>query len=127
MKFILDANLSPRLSAELNAAGCETQHVTELGLLQASDIEIIYFAKKHRAVVITADVDFGNLLMMHRLRKPSIITVRQVERLNVAELFELLMSAINTNRSLLHRGGIIVLEPGRVRQRALPLKDNTKD
>lgn len=127
MKFILDANLSPRLSAELNAAGCETQHVTELGLLRASDIEIIYFAKKHRAVVITADVDFGNLLMLHRLRKPSIITVRQVERLSVAELLELLMSAINTNRSLLHHGGIIVLEPGRVRKRTLPLTNNMTD
>lgn len=125
MKFILDANLSPRLSAELNAAGCDTQHVAELGLLRASDIEIIDFAKKHRTVVITADVDFGNLLMKHRLRKPSIITVRRVERLSVAELFELLMSAINTNRSLLRRGGIIVVEPGSIRRRTLPLAENT--
>jgi predicted nuclease of predicted toxin-antitoxin system len=127
VKFILDANLSPRLSIELNAASCDTQHVSELGLLQASDIEIIDFAKKHRAVVITADVDFGTLLMTHRLRKPSIITVRQVDRLNVAELFELLMAAIKTNRSLLHRGGIIVVEPGSIRRRTLPLTDNTKD
>lgn len=127
MKFILDANLSPRLSTELNAAGCNTQHVADFGLLRASDIEIIDFAKKHRAVVITADIDFGKLLMKHRLRKPSIITVRQVDRLNVAGLFELLMSAINTNRSLLRRGGIVVVEPGSIRQRALPLTENTSD
>ena len=109
MKFILDANLSPRLSAELNAAGCNTQHVAELGLLRASDIEIVNFAKKRR------------------LRKPSIITVRQVERLNVAELFELLISAINTNHSLLRRGGIVVVEPGSIRLRTLPLTENARD
>lgn len=124
MKFILDANLSPRLSVDLNAAGCDTQHVAELGLLRASDMEIIDFAKQCRAVVITADVDFGNLLMRHRLSKPSIITVRQVERLNFAELVELLISAININRSLLRRGGIIVVEPGSIRQRTLPLTGN---
>ncbi len=127
MKFILDANLSPRLSAELNAAGCDTQHVAELGLLRASDMEIIDFAKQRRAVVVTADVDFGNLLMKHRLRKPSIITLRQVERLNFAELVELLKSAINTNRLLLHRGAIIVVEPGTIRQRTLPLTGNPRD
>lgn len=127
MKFILDANLSPRLSTELNAAGCDTQHVAELGMLRASDIEIIDFAKKHHAVVITADVDFGNLLIKYRLRKPSIIAIRRVDRLNVAELLELLMSAIKTNRSLLRRGGILVVEPGSIRQRALPLTENTGD
>ena len=127
MKFILDANLSPRLATELIAAGCSTQYVVELGMLRASDIEIINFAKDRRAVVITADVDFGSLLIKHRLSKPSIITLRQVERLNFAELFELLLSTIDTNRSLLRRGGIIVVEPGSIRQRTLPLIGNPRD
>lgn len=127
MKFILDANLSPRLSVDLNAAGCDTQHVAELGLLRSSDLEIISYAAQCHAVVITADIDFGNLLMRHRLSKPSIITLRQVERLYFAELVELLKSAINTNRSLLRRGGIIVVEPGSIRQRTLPLTGNPRD
>lgn len=127
MKFIVDANLSPRLSAELNAASCDAQHVSDLGLLRASDLEIINFARQRNAVVITADVDFVELLLLHRYRKPSIITVRRAERLNFAELFELLMSAITTNRSLLRRGGIIVAEPGNIRKRKLPLIRNTTD
>lgn len=127
MKFIVDANLSPRLSTELNAAACDTQHVSDLGLLRASDLEIINFAQQRRAVVITADVDFVELLLLHRYRKPSIITVRRVERLNFSELFELIMSAITANRSLLRRGGIIVAEPGNIRKRKLPLISNTSD
>ncbi len=125
MKFILDANLSPRLSADLSTAGFETQHVGELGLLRASDLEIIHFAKRHQAVVITADIDFGNLLTMHRLLKPSIISVRHVERLNIAELLLLITSAIKSSRHLLDRGGIIVVEPGNIRRRTLPLQTGT--
>lgn len=126
MKFLLDANLSPQLLSQLNASDCSTQHVSELGLIRASDIEILKFAKRHRAVVITADVDFGELLMKLGLRKPSVITVRRVERLSISELAALLISTITANRKPLSRGMLIVVEPGNIRQRALPLQDQTK-
>lgn len=41
MKLLLDANLSPALVEPLAAAGHEVVHVTDLGLLMATD-EIIF-------------------------------------------------------------------------------------
>jgi hypothetical protein len=37
MKFLLDANLSPRLASVLGDAGFATTHVVEVGLADASD------------------------------------------------------------------------------------------
>jgi len=44
MKFLLDANLSPAVAAALNDAGYESSHVADVGLLRASDDEILEFA-----------------------------------------------------------------------------------
>ncbi|MBK5307872.1 MAG: DUF5615 family PIN-like protein [Frankiaceae bacterium] len=40
MRFLLDANLSPRLGEALTQAGHQVRHVADLGLLGASDAEI---------------------------------------------------------------------------------------
>jgi predicted nuclease of predicted toxin-antitoxin system len=39
MKLLLDANLSPAITAPLTDAGYETSHVGDVGLLRASDSE----------------------------------------------------------------------------------------
>ncbi len=63
MKVWLDAQLSPMLADWINGnynVSCAA--VRELGLRDASDIEIFKEAKKYNAVVITKDIDFSNLL-----------------------------------------------------------------
>jgi predicted nuclease of predicted toxin-antitoxin system len=57
VKFLLDAQLPPRLTRALTRGGA--LHVTECGLLTATDRDIGKYAVKQKAVVITKDADFA--------------------------------------------------------------------
>lgn len=44
----------------------EAKHVAEIGLLvHATDEEIVRYARRHRQVVVTRDMDFGTLAVYH--------------------------------------------------------------
>lgn len=64
MKLLLDANLSWRLIKQLKTDFAEVFHVNQIGLaMPASDVEIWKWAKVNRAIIVTNDEDFFNLLM----------------------------------------------------------------
>lgn len=58
MKFLVDANLPPRLCTWLNSRGHDADHLFQLGLLRASDTQIWQYGSAEKVVVITKDVDF---------------------------------------------------------------------
>jgi len=62
VRFLLDANLSPRLVERLGVAGYQARHVADLELLAATDATIFDRATNDGDVVITADSDFSTLL-----------------------------------------------------------------
>jgi predicted nuclease of predicted toxin-antitoxin system len=59
VKFLLDAQLPPRLTRALTRGGHVALHVYECGLLTAPDRNIGKYAVKQKAVVITKDADFA--------------------------------------------------------------------
>ena len=63
MKFWLDAQLSPKLGGWLNATfPVEAYALRDLGLRDSEDKDIFLAAKQAKAVVMTKDIDFINLL-----------------------------------------------------------------
>jgi hypothetical protein len=66
MKFLVDANRSPKVAAGLVGAGFDAIHVADLELLTATEDEILDRAIQDGLVVITADSDFGMLLALRR-------------------------------------------------------------
>jgi predicted nuclease of predicted toxin-antitoxin system len=56
--FLIDAQLPPSLVAALHDAGCDAIHVSDLGLLTATDRQIWDEAMSRSAVLITKDRDF---------------------------------------------------------------------
>ena len=58
MGFVLDENISPRVSQELRALGYDLLHVWEVGLKGCSDEELIGWAKKEKRALITLDAGF---------------------------------------------------------------------
>lgn len=63
MKLWLDAQLSPRLATWLaEQFDVQAQAVKDLGLRDAEDLEIFEAAREARAVVMTKDRDFVDLL-----------------------------------------------------------------
>lgn len=121
MRFLLDANLSPRLVSGLVEAGYAVRHVDDIGLLGASDVEIFDRAAQDRDVVITADSDFSMLLAARGSVGPSVVLLRQVAELQWPEHQRLLIENLPAVLADLQAGAVVSLSPTRLAVRSLPI------
>jgi predicted nuclease of predicted toxin-antitoxin system len=87
----------------------------------ASDAEVLDRAEQEERVVISADTDFGTLLAARRTRSPSVILFRGGVSRRPEEQAALLLANLGKVRVDLEAGVVIVIEPGRMRLRALPI------
>lgn len=67
MNLWIDAQLSPSLAPWINECidGVEAISLKMLGLRDAADLEVFMAARESRAVVVTKDADFVELLHQH--------------------------------------------------------------
>ncbi len=121
MKFLIDNALSPTVALELNRAGHDALHVRDLGMHAASDEEIFERAAQDDRVVVSADTDFGTLLAIRKQTKPSVILFRHGSQHRPADQAALLNANLAQLIGALETGSIVVIQPERVRVRALPL------
>jgi predicted nuclease of predicted toxin-antitoxin system len=63
LRFIVEAQLPPKLAAWLQSRGLEANHVLDLSLAAETDDAIFQKAIKMDATIITKDSDFSRLLM----------------------------------------------------------------
>ncbi|HBK70306.1 MAG TPA: hypothetical protein DDZ39_01390 [Flavobacteriaceae bacterium] len=75
MNFLFDQNISFRLIRKINDVFPNSKHVKELGLENATDIEIFDYAKKNNYSVVTFDSDFCDLNTIRGF-PPKIIWIR---------------------------------------------------
>jgi predicted nuclease of predicted toxin-antitoxin system len=69
VRLLIDANLSPKVTAALRKARLESVHVGDVGLLTAPDRAILDYAAANAQVIVSADSDFGELLAAARGRR----------------------------------------------------------
>ena len=61
MNFLVDNQLPLALAHHLQTRGLDCQHVLEIGLAEASDVEISRYAEAQARVIISKDEDFLHL------------------------------------------------------------------
>lgn len=122
MRFLVDENLSFRLTAHLHEGGHDALHVDDVGLGSAADLEILEFAAHEDRIVLSSDTDFGALLAVHRLRKPSVILTREVSTYPAADLAALLLVNLDDLAEALGAGAVVAIGPEVMRVRALPVR-----
>lgn len=63
MKFLVDNQLPAALARCIESKGCQAKHVLEIGLAEASDMQILRFAESEGYVLISKDEDFLHLIL----------------------------------------------------------------
>ena len=76
MNFLVDMALSPKTVNVLRNSGYEAVRVNELGMAKSKDREILEYAAKNDMLVLTSDLDFGDILAFTRYKKPYVIIFR---------------------------------------------------
>lgn len=76
IKFLLDANLSPETAAFLNKLGFNTKSITKEKLGYLDDEEIVEIAKKEDRIIVTFDLDFGEIYHEREIGKVGVIVLR---------------------------------------------------
>jgi len=122
LKFLVDSAVSPLLAVELRRVGHDAVHTIDYGLVSAADEIVLQRATMEGRVVVTSDTDFGELLAQSGASHPSVILFRRSSGKPSTE-FALLGVALNNPdvREALTHGGIVVVDPRRVRIRKLPI------
>lgn len=120
MKFLADMGISPRVVDELRQKGHDAVHLAEQGLNRMVDGDILQKARQENRIVLTNDLDFGELLAASRGNLPSVITFRlkDMRPLNVGKH---LFSIINQQAGALDQGVIISVTEKKIRIRNLPI------
>lgn len=120
MRFLVDNALSQKLAEGLRKAGHDAVHLREIGRQNAPDIEVLTRALDEDRIIISSDMDFGDLIATRELIRPSVILFRRIERKTESRL-ALLMKNLATIGVDLERGSIVILESSRMRIRRLPI------
>ncbi|MBX9691450.1 MAG: DUF5615 family PIN-like protein [Cyanobacteria bacterium] len=118
MRLLLDMNISPSWVSEFSQSGFETLHWSFVGDPKASDVAILAWAADNGYVVVTYDLDFGELIALTRSSAPSVVQIRGTDLL--AGLEHIVIAAIRQFERELDSGALLSVSTDRTRVRLLP-------
>lgn len=121
MKILIDMNLSPDWAAVFAAQEVESVHWSTIGDPRAEDEKIMEYARVNDYVVFTHDLDFGTMLALTQAMSPSVLQVR-AQNILPGYLAKTVVSVLQTYKTFLEQGALIVVDEGRARVRILPLQ-----
>ncbi|HAM50258.1 MAG TPA: hypothetical protein DCP92_06030 [Nitrospiraceae bacterium] len=110
--------ISPVTTAWLNEQGHDAKHLSEERLHRLSDREIFSKADKENRIVLTTDLDFGEIAMTSHATNISVIIFRQEGR-TPTSINRYLETVLNVAKEELERGAIITVQESRIRIRHL--------
>src|SRR5574340_175096 len=113
MKFLVDMPASPQLSRWLNEKGYDAVHASDIGLFMTKDREILDTARKQNRIIITADLDFPQLLAISKAKDPGIILFRG-GNYNEEEMLSLLKRVLYNIKEEKILNSIVVVDKTRI-------------
>ena len=119
MHFLLDMNLPPAMADWLRSEGQDAVHVRELGHARLSDREILAIATREGRIVVTLDLDFGEVVGLAATVGPGIVLLR-LRSTRQGHLRQRLRAAIPRAGEELEAGSIVLVEDSRIRIRQMP-------
>ena len=120
MRLLIDMNFSPRWAEFLAEAGIGAKHWSSVGQPDASDADIMAYARTHGYIVLTHDLDFSAILAATQGRRPSVVQIR-ADDLNLDVIGQRVVAGLRQMAPELLAGALLTIDPGRTRLRLLPL------
>ena len=120
MRFLADAGISPDTVAFLTRLGHDAIHVRALDMHRAQDRGLVEYARFETRVIVTFDLDFGDILALGVLDRPSVILLRLSDE-RPAEVNSRLATVVTEQAATLESGALILVEDVRYRVRKLPI------
>lgn len=120
VKFLADMGISPKAVDFLQNLGHDAVHLHEQALDRLPDPAVMAKAQNEERILLTHDLDFGELVAASGTRLPSVIIFR-LRNMHPERVNRYLQSLVAQHRSILEQGAIITVTEGQMRVRPLPL------
>ena len=120
MRFLADMGVAMRVVEWLRNAGHDARHLREEGLHRLPNGSIVAKAVAEDRIVLTFDLDFGDIVALTGSQAASVILFR-LHNARTPFVIERLATVLDRCGEALARGAVIVVEDARHRVRRLPI------
>lgn len=121
MRFLLDMGVSRTVSKWLKETGHESVHLLDERLETLEDSDIIKKAIDEKRIILTFDLDFGDILAISQGLAPSLITFR-LSNQTPDNVIKHLSFLLENYTQKLEESVIVVVEENKYRIRNLPIQ-----
>jgi predicted nuclease of predicted toxin-antitoxin system len=120
VRFLLDMNLPPAMADWLKSIGHDAVHVLASGLAELSDRELFVLAAEQQRILVTFDLDFGEIAGFAGEIGCGVILLR-LRLASQSYLRGRLVVAVAQAQESLEAGAFVLVEDTRIRIRRMPL------
>lgn len=116
MRFLADMGVADRIVAWLRSEGHDAVHLREERLQRMPDGEIFEKAASERRIILTFDLDFGEIVALSGGRRVSVILFR-LHNTRTPHVIDRLHRVLEDSAQALDQGAIVVVQESRHRIR----------
>lgn len=120
MRFLGDACIDIRVIKWLRSQGYDATHLREEGLQRLPDEEIFKKAISENRVILTFDMDFGEITALSKGEKASVILFR-LHNTRTSQVIVRLSAVLADSKHALDKGAVVIIEESRHRIRYFPI------
>jgi len=120
MRFLADMGVAIRVVEWLRDEGYDARHLREEELQRLPDDQIFRKAVAENRVVLTFDLDFGQIVASSGRQKVSVVLFR-LQNTRTPHVIERLKVVLQEAGPALEQGAVVVVEESRFRIRRLPI------
>jgi len=120
MRFLADMGVAMGVVEYLRAQGHDVVHLRDEGLQRLPDKDIFTKAIAEARIVITFDLDFGEIAAAAGINCVSVVLFR-LPHASTPYVIQRMTAALNATRDELPFGIIVTVEANRIRIRHLPI------
>lgn len=120
MQFLADMGVSRRVASWLREGGHNVVHLTDERLHRLPDVEIFAKAVAEGRIVLTFDLDFGEIVSQSKGQSVGVVLFR-LNNATSSNVIRRLHRVLNDADEALGNGAIVVVEDSRHRVRRTPI------